>query len=130
MGKMKLKLSLVTILLLIFITSITIVSLEEDEMIVKEEVPELRESYVYGTGSMMPLIKPDSKLIYTTDFEIKDGDIVLFYDYKNEKIVHRIYSILKIQDKLYYVTKGDDNKKIDRCLTARDDVYGKVVRVE
>ena len=105
--------------------------LNDIAFIVKEKITEVGIAYPAGTGSMLPLIQKDSKIIYSFDIsKLKNGDIIIFNDCNNEDVVHRFYSTLKIQDKLYYITKGDANNEIDNCLITREMIGGKVIRIE
>ena len=110
---------------------IIIFDLNDIAFTVKEKITEVVIAYPAGTGSMLPLIQPDSKIIYSFDIsELRDGNIIIFNDCNNEDIVHRIYSTLKIQNKIYYVTKGDANDEIDNCLISKEMIDGRVIRIE
>ena len=56
-------------------------------------------------------------------YDVKKGDILIF-KHDNKIIIHRVIKILNIEDKLYFVTKGDSNKKADSYVTHEDDVIG------
>lgn len=84
-----------------------------------------------GSGSMTPNINKGDVVIVKTmkkenDYkEIKKGD-VLVYDYDGKIIVHRVVEIKKLNEKTYYLTKGDYNISNDNYLVSNADVIGTV----
>ena len=56
---------------------------------------------------------------------INKTDILVFFCV--EKVVtHRVVDIIKVGEKLYFRTKGDNNNSNDVSLVPDDKVYGKV----
>lgn len=98
---------------------------------VKEDIAKIGVAYPAGTGSMLPLIQPYNRLVYSLDnrsFETED--VIIFTSCDGDAIVHRINLTLQIYGKIYYVTKGDANKIIDNCLITNEMIVGKVIRIE
>lgn len=84
------------------------------------------------TNSMEPTIKVDTFIINHEKDDYQVGDIITFYyDINedgtisgNERVVHRIVDIVDGK----YQTKGDNpNAPIDKRLTNKDNVLGKLV---
>lgn len=79
---------------------------------------------------MEPLIVKDSYVtIYKkNDNIIEIGDIIFYVKNNNFATIHRVVSILEIDGKKYYRTKGDNNEFKDRYLVAYDEVLGLVLK--
>ena len=117
------------ILICILISTLILISSCSHEA--KEKIKEVNVYKPEGSGSMLPLIQPNSKIYAIgNSSNINTGDIIIFRSCENDLIVHRIYSMLKIQEKIYYITKGDFNKVIDNCLISNEMIEGKVIRIE
>ena len=89
------------------------------------------QTMVVGSNSMSPeILKGDVVFIHKTDKEdrniIKKNDILAFRS-GNKIIVHRVYKVLKRNDGVYYVTKGDNNNQADQGVVTPNDVLGKVL---
>ena len=78
-----------------------------------------------GSDSMKPKISMGDTVIVkkVKAYDVKKGDILIF-KHDNKIIIHRVIKILNIEDKLYFVTKGDSNEKADSYVTHEDDVIG------
>ncbi len=76
--------------------------------------------------SMEPLIKPGDLIIIEKDQFFKKGDI-LYFKKDNIYIIHRILEEKHLYDGIFYITKGDNNKKRDSFKVARKDAIGKVI---
>lgn len=76
--------------------------------------------------SMEPLIKPGDLIIIEKDQFFKKGDI-LYFKKDNIYIIHRILEEKHLYDGIFYITKGDNNKKRDSFKVARSDAFGKVI---
>lgn len=76
--------------------------------------------------SMEPLIKPGDLIIIEKDQVFKKGDI-LYFKKDNIYIIHRIIEEKHLYDGIFYITKGDNNKKRDSFKVARKDAIGKVI---
>ena len=85
------------------------------------------------SGSMEPELETDSLIVVkkTDPSLIKEGDIISFYSNANEISgavnTHRVVSITKENDTLYFETKGDANVISDKELTNEGNVIGVVV---
>lgn len=85
-------------------------------------------SLTIGSGSMQPNINIGDVIIVEKISKeklssLKDGDILVF-NHSDKIIVHRIYSIKKINNNLYVSTKGDANNDIDNWITEEKDIIG------
>jgi signal peptidase len=61
--------------------------------------------------SMYPLLR-EGDLVFAykpSPDKIHVGDIVIYRGIRGELIIHRVIRIVKINNKYYYVTKGDNN---------------------
>lgn len=89
--------------------------------------------YTIISPSMTPNINVyDVVVAVKTDTsKLKVGDVISFYT--NEvnvhglTITHRIYQILNEDDGIYFKTKGDYNKYVDKWTVAERDIVGKVL---
>lgn len=76
--------------------------------------------------SMNPTISDNSILLVSKDIShLMVGDIIVYLNNKDEKILHRI---IKIEED-YYITKGDNNNVEDSYKPKLEDIRGKVVGV-
>ena len=85
---------------------------------------------VVATPSMTGTINVGDAVIYERyeDHIIAVGDVIVFKDGDN-KIVHRVDEIEKINNVVRYYTKGDDNDERDVGYITRSDIVG-MVRVK
>lgn len=73
------------------------------------------------SGSMEPTIDIGDLVVINTKFdELKENDIITFYDAKGSFVTHRIIGIVDGK----YVTKGDNNNAEDQERITKDDVVG------
>ena len=84
-----------------------------------------------GSGSMTPNINKGDVVIVNTLKQneldtIKMGDVLV---YKHEQIivVHRLVDIVNLKNKVYYITKGDNNLTKDNYYIDQKDVIGIVL---
>lgn len=83
---------------------------------------------VLPTGSMEPTINHRSIVFaqHTFNHPIKENKVILFYDpLKEINVIHRVRGYYYSGDKLFYLTKGDNNKYFDPP-TDSSLVYGVV----
>ena len=98
----------------------------------KKVVP-LLNAYIIVSPSMEPNIKvQDAVIVRKVDPKnLKKGDIITFASDNNKyaglTITHRIVSIKKVNNKLLFETKGDNNNVIDEGYITENDILGKVV---
>lgn len=87
------------------------------------------------SGSMEPVInKNDIILIKKVNVEtLKVGDIITFYPSNNifakTSFTHRINEIIKENNSLEFITKGDANDNVDITIVESTDILGKVILV-
>lgn len=88
------------------------------------------KAYIITTDSMEPTIKQGDAIITkkAKEKDLKEGDIITF-NRDNESITHRILTVDKEEDKILYVTKGDNNNVEDKQKVSFNDVEGKQVIV-
>lgn len=80
-----------------------------------------------GSDSMNPIYYRGDAVIYkeTKIKNIKEKDILVF-NYNGTIITHRVKKVIKKDDRIYYQTKGDNNKNVDSVLIDSNDVLGTV----
>ena len=80
-----------------------------------------------GSDSMNPIYYKGDAVIYkkTEIKNIKEKDILVF-NYNGTIITHRVKKIIIKNDRIYYQTKGDNNKNVDSVLIDSKDVLGTV----
>ena len=84
-----------------------------------------------GSDSMNPEIYKGDAIIYKkikNDDNIKIGDILVFKDKSSDRvIVHRLVEKNQKDNKLYYITRGDNNNTVDNLDLVIDDIKGVVI---
>ena len=134
-----------------FIIGYRVFTFYQNDKIIKKDLSEKNNSYVYmisiilfagtlvyfssgyfrfqafsiGSGSMLPNIRIGDVVIIEKTKDIEIGDIVA-YKYNNYVIVHRIVNIEKVEDELYFYSKGDANTDIDNYIIYEDMIIGEV----
>lgn len=94
--------------------------------VLKQDLPIING---YGTlevisGSMEPTIDVGDLIIVNTKYdELKENDIITFYDEKGFFVTHRIIEIKDGE----YVTKGDNNNSEDQGTISKNDIVAKYV---
>lgn len=80
-----------------------------------------------ASDSMNPIYYRGDAIIYVKEkaSNINKGDILVF-EYDNKIITHRVVDIIKIGNKNYFQTKGDNNENADPKLISEANVWGKV----
>ena len=59
-----------------------------------------------------------------------DGDIIAFYrPMQGDVIVHRALNKILVNDKWYFMTKGDNNVAPDPWEVPEDNIIGKVIAI-
>lgn len=86
------------------------------------------QMFVIGSNSMNTYIYRGDVIIArrTNNKEIKNikkGEILVFR-YNNKIISHRVYKIIKRDNKLYFKTKGDNNDQVDDNIVKEKDIIG------
>lgn len=56
--------------------------------------------------------------------DLKINDVIAFRDTENTVTTHRIIDVIEKDEKVYFVTKGDNNSSQDQNLVELDDVEG------
>ncbi len=82
------------------------------------------------SNSMVPTLSKGDILVYKklTNEELtnlKVGDIIV-YKKVDIYIAHRIYKVIKQDNKIFYLTKGDNNKSVDNLEVEPNDIKGLV----
>ena len=91
------------------------------------------QSLVIGSNSMKNyLSKGDVVILKKLDSKerkkLKEGDVIVF-KYEKKLIAHRINKIVKRDERDFYVTKGDNNEKVDEGAVDGKNVLG-IVRLK
>lgn len=81
------------------------------------------------SNSMVPVFEAgDVIIIREIDAEdLKEGDIISFYNEEKNLITHRIASIVEKNGERQFYTKGDNNNTADEDVITASDVAGKVL---
>lgn len=97
-------------------------------------LPKQFQIFVVQSGSMEPTIKTGSLIVVKPEKEYKKGDIITFKenataDINNpaHTITHRIVSVSKTKNEIFYQTKGDANKSPDFTKRPKAYVLGKEI---
>lgn len=72
--------------------------------------------------SMEPTIEDGSVIVYTQYSEIEKNDIIVF-ERENELIGHRVIDT----EGEGFITKGDNNDKIDEGIVTQNNIQGEVI---
>jgi signal peptidase len=79
---------------------------------------------VIKSGSMEPTIKTGSAVIINKQDEYIVGDIITFANSTNELVTHRIVGV---DEKGFFITKGDNNNTEDIFGVRENDIKGSVI---
>lgn len=79
------------------------------------------------SNSMVPIFEAGDVIITReVDAEdLKEGDIISFYNEEKNLITHRITSIVGESGEKHFYTQGDNNKTMDEDITTADEIVGK-----
>lgn len=82
--------------------------------------------FIVLSGSMETEIFRGDLIIVkdTNPKDLKINDVIAFRDVENTVTTHRIIDILEKDEKIYFVTKGDNNSSQDQNLVELSDVEG------
>lgn len=100
----------------------------------KERAP-LFGLYIIMSGSMEPNIHIKDGIIVKRmeDSQYKVGDVITFYPdddyYRGTSITHRIIDQERVEGKLVFHTKGDNNSKADSFVVLSNEIRGKVILI-
>lgn len=86
--------------------------------------------FIVLSGSMRPTIGEGSIVFVKRGFQnLKAGNIITFLKPGNpaENVTHRLVKEIRINDKIFYDTKGDANNTFDLWRVTRESVWGKVI---
>ena len=89
-------------------------------------------SYVIVSGSMEPTINIGDVIIVkifqnNSNYEVND---IISYHENNSVVTHRIVKVEKLEnDKVRYITKGDNNNTYDNFVVEQSNVDGKVIKI-
>ena len=77
-----------------------------------------------GSNSMNPVIQRGDTIIFDKEYKkVKKGDILVFSN-DGVIVVHRVIEIKNNGGKIYYRTKGDNNRVADQDLISHDQIIG------
>ncbi|MDM5205749.1 signal peptidase I [Cytobacillus kochii] len=79
------------------------------------------------SNSMVPVFEAGDVII-TREIDAKDlkeGDIISFYNEEKNLITHRITSIIEKNGERKFYTKGDNNNTVDEVAITSSDIVGK-----
>ncbi len=82
-----------------------------------------KKAFVVISGSMIPTINIGDIAIFNDTNIANVGDIIAFRN-GSSIIVHRIVKRNKVDDKIFYLTKGDNNTVVDGELVKTSDIEG------
>ena len=120
-----LKIGVIIILAIIFIMLLTIFIKGQ---VNEEKYPDLfgYKSMIVLSGSMEPTImKGDLIIVKKVDSkDLKAKDIIAFRNEDKTITSHRIIKVDKIDGKLYFKTKGDNNNTMDEDVVVAKDIEG------
>lgn len=94
--------------------------------ILKQDLPTINGYGVLEvvSGSMEPTINIGDLVIINKNYdELKENDIITFYDDNGSFVTHRIVEIIDDE----FITKGDFNNSIDQGSIRKKEVVGKYV---
>ncbi len=82
--------------------------------------------FIVLSGSMETEIFRGDLIIVkdTNPKDLKINDVIAFRDVENTVTTHRIIDIIEKDEKIYFVTKGDNNSSQDQNLVELSDVEG------
>lgn len=95
--------------------------------VLKQDLPTINGYGVLEviSGSMEPTIDIGDLVIINTNFdELKENDIITFYDARGNFVTHRIIEIVNNE----FVTKGDNNNSKDQGRITKNEVVGIYVK--
>lgn len=119
------KVGLIIILMIIFMLLLTIFIKGQ---INKENYPDLfgYKSMIVLSGSMEPTIMKGDLIIVkkANSNYLKAKDIIAFRNEDKTITSHRIIKVDKIDGKLYFKTKGDNNNTMDEDVVVAKDIEG------
>lgn len=88
------------------------------------------QTVVIGSNSMLPVIRKGDVVMMSklNDNEYKKLEVgeILVFRHEGKLICHRIHEILKKNDQIYYITKGDANKQVDAVIIDKTKAVGVV----
>lgn len=84
-----------------------------------------KKNFVIISGSMEPNLKVGDVIIVGDNSNISNGDIITFYDYKDNIVTHRVIEIVHDEEGTKFRTKGDNNNAEDLNLVPNNKVIGK-----
>ena len=120
-----LKVGLIIVLMIIFMLLLTIFIKGQ---INKEKYPDLfgYKSMIVLSGSMEPTIMKGDLIIVkkANSNYLKTKDIIAFRNEDKTITSHRIIKVDKIDGKLYFKTKGDNNNTMDEDVVVAKDIEG------
>lgn len=113
------------ILIPVLIVNLTIIFKANKEA---DKIPDIfgYKPMIVLSGSMESKIRKGD-LIITKNIDpakLEEKDVIAFRTADNTVTTHRIIEIKKIDGKLFFVTKGDNNNVNDKDMVSEDDIEG------
>ena len=82
---------------------------------------------VIGSGSMTGTINKGDAILYKQydgQEKIVEGQVIIFNDENETKIVHRVIDVKQVNGEIRYTTKGDVNDKPDEGYITKSNIVG------
>lgn len=85
--------------------------------------------FLITSNSMEPKISVGDVVVTYPHSEYAMGDIISYFDIKHFVTTHRVSSTKRIENKMFYFTKGDANHFEDKTPVHQREVIGKAILV-
>jgi signal peptidase I len=96
------------------------------------DVKDTRFVSIANTNSMEPILDNGANAIEILPEDINQiniGDIISFKLKSGETYIHRVVSKGKDEKGIYFITKGDNNPKIDPIIVRENQILGVVIGI-
>ena len=112
--------------MIIYMNSLKLLNFEESIYVIKKLLENEHLEFTFKGSSMLPTIKPGTRLVVSGYDKLTIGKIYVYIDRDPDSIskivCHRLY---KVNKPMYYF-KGDNRRNIDNPI-GREDIIGEVV---
>lgn len=118
---------------MLFVCLVLLVQLESEHITEREaEARNLWVNLKNVSNSMYPCVPNTATVIerkYDENVSIKMGQIVSYRQDNETNVIHRVIGRFELNNKTYYITKGDRNNIADQPITA-DNITGVAIGVD